>query len=137
MYKKPLPGPTLESKEFWEGCKRHELLIQRCRDCGSYRHYPRLLCPKCNSENTEWVKVSGKGQVYTWAVAVQPFHPGFAEDVPYAMVIVELEEGVRLMTNIMDSRPEDLYIGMPVKVVFDDVTEEVTLPKFKRAGKRK
>ena len=133
-YTKPLPQITPESREFWEGCKRHELLIQRCRDCGTFRHTPRVMCPNCGSWNTEWVKVSGKGKVYTWTVAVQPFHPGFFNDVPYAAVIVELDEGIRMVTNVVDVKPEELYIGMPVDVVFDDVTEEVTLPKFKRAS---
>jgi len=130
-YNKPIPVITAEAREFWEGCKRHELLIQRCKDCGTYRHYPRPMCPKCGSWNTEWARVSGKGKVYTWTVAVQPFHPGFMEETPYAAVIIELDEGVRLVSNVMDVKPEDLYVGMPVEVVFEDVTEEVTLPKFK------
>lgn len=133
-YNKPLPQITPETREFWQGCKRHELLIQRCKDCGTYRHYPRPMCPKCSSWNVEWAKVSGKGKVYTWIVAVQPFHPGFFSDVPYAVVIVELEEGVRVVSNIVDCKPEDIYIGMPVEVIFDDVTEEVTLPRFKKAS---
>ena len=130
-YNKPLPQPTEESLDFWEGCKRHELLIQRCKDCGAYIHYPRAMCPKCNSFDLEYTKVSGKGEIYTWAVAHRAFHLGFANDVPYATIVVELDEGVRLMSNIVDCKPEDLYIGMPVEVVFDDVTEEVTLPKFR------
>ena len=133
-YNKPLPEITPESRGFWEGCKRHELLIQRCRECGTFRHYPRLMCPNCGSWDTEWFRVSGKGRVYTWTLAVQPFHPGFAEDVPYAAVVVELDEGVRMVANIIDTNPEDLYIGMPLEVVFDDVTEEVTLPRFRRSS---
>ncbi|MGB2800569.1 MAG: Zn-ribbon domain-containing OB-fold protein [Dehalococcoidia bacterium] len=131
-YNKPLPRITSLTKEFWEGCKRHELLIQRCKDCGTYHHYPRSMCPDCGSWNAEWAKVSGRGKVYTYIVAVQPFHPAFSGDVPYAVAIVELEEGVRMVSNIMDCEPDDIYIGMPVEVVYDDVTEEVTLPKFKK-----
>ena len=131
-YNKPLPRITSLTKEFWEGCKRHELLIQRCKDCGTYHHYPRSMCPDCGSWNAEWAKVSGRGKVYTYIVAVQPFHPAFSGDVPYAVAIVELEEGVRMVSNIMDCGPDDIYIGMPVEVVYDDVTEEVTLPKFKK-----
>jgi len=89
------------------------------------------MCPECNSWNTEWVKASGRGKVYSWMVAFQPFHPAFFGDVPYAVVMVELEEGVRLTANMVDCKPDDLYIGMPVEVVFDDVTEEITLPKFR------
>ena len=131
-YNKPLPRITSLTKEFWEGCKRHELLIQRCKDCGTYHHYPRSMCPDCGSWNAEWARVSGKGKVYTYIVAVQPFHPAFSGDVPYAVAIVELEEGVRMVSNIMDCGPDDIYIGMPVEVVYDDVAEEVTLPKFKK-----
>jgi len=133
QYSKPLPMITAETREFWEGCKRHELLIQRCKDCGTYRHYPRPMCPNCGSWNVEWAKVSGKGKVYTYIVAHQPFHPGFFADAPYAVVIVELEEGVRIVSNIVDCTPEDIYIGIPVEVEFDDVTEEVTLPRFRKA----
>lgn len=129
-YNKPLPQIMGEASEFWEGCKRHELLIQRCKDCSTYRHYPRPMCPNCGSWNVEWAKVSGKGKVYTYIVAHRPFHPAFSGDIPYAVVIVELEEGVRMVSNVVDCKPEDIYIGMPVEVVFDDVTEEVTLPRF-------
>lgn len=129
MYIKPLPQLTPDSKEFWDGCKRHELLIQRCKGCGTYRHYPRPMCHKCNSMNAEWVRVSGKGKVFSWTVTARAFYPGF--EVPYAVVIIELDEGVRMVSNVVDCKPEDLYIGMPVEVVFEDVTKEITLPKFK------
>jgi hypothetical protein len=92
------------------------------------------MCPNCGSWNAEWARLSGKGKVYTYVVAHQPFHPAFASDAPYAVAIVELEEGVRLMSNIVDCEPDDMYIGMPVEVVYDDVTEEVTLPRFKKAA---
>lgn len=131
-YRKPLPRSTLDSREFWEGCKRHELVIQRCKDCGTYRHYPRAMCSNCNSTNIEWAKVSGKGSVYTYTVAYPPVHPAFADEVPYAIAIVELEEGVRMVTNVVDCKPEDIYIGMSVEVVFDEVTDQVTLPRFRR-----
>jgi hypothetical protein len=91
------------------------------------------MCPNCGSWDTEWVKVSGKGKVYSWGVTYRAFHPGFAGDIPYASVIVELDEGVRLTTNIVDVTPEGLYIGMPVEVIFEDVTNEITLPMFRRA----
>lgn len=133
QYDKPLPQITPESKEFWQGCRRHELLIQKCRRCGTFRHYPRIMCPNCGSWDTEWVKVSGRGKVYSWTITYQPFHPSFAKDIPYASVIVELDEGVRLMTEIVDAKPEELYVGMPVKVTFQDVTKEISLPKFRKA----
>lgn len=133
QHNKPLPQIIPETKEFWEGCRGRELLIQRCRVCGTFRYYPRIMCPNCGSWDTEWVKVSGKGKVYSWGVTYRAFHPGFAGDIPYASVIVELDEGVRLTTNIVDVTPEGLYIGMPVEVIFEDVTNEITLPMFRRA----
>lgn len=128
-YQKPLPFPTQDTKEYWEGCKHHQLLIQRCRNCDAFRFYPRPMCPNCNSMDSEWAEAKGKGKVYSWTVAVQQFHPAF--EVPYIVAIVELEEGVRIITNILECQPAELYVGMPVVVVFEDVTEEITLPKFK------
>ncbi len=133
-YPKPLPRIDEESKGFWEGCRRHQLYVQKCRDCGAYRYYPRALCPGCLSDNTEWVLSSGRGTVYTFTVTYQNLAPGFRDSLPYVMAYVELEEGVRLLTNIVDCPPEQVKIGMPVEVVFDDVTPEVTLPKFKPAA---
>ena len=109
------------------------LLIQRCRDCGTYRHIPRPMCPECHSLNSEWSQVSGRGKVYSFTVSYRAAHPAFKEDVPYIIAIVKLEEGVGLTTNIIDCSPEEIYVGMPVEVVFDDVTGEITLPKFKKA----
>lgn len=131
-YEKPLPTPTQISKPYWDYCKQHELRIQRCRQCGCYRHYPQDMCPHCNSFDTEWTKVSGKGNVYSWVVCHRAFHPGFAAEVPYAAVTIELDEGVRMMSRVVDVKPEDLKIGMPVQVVFEDVTADITLPMFRR-----
>ena len=129
---RPLPTLTLDTKEFWEGCRHHSLLIQKCHSCGALRHYPRPMCPKCNSMDYEWVKAGGKGKIYSWIVAVHQVHP--ALKTPYIIAIVELEEGVRMNTNIVDCQPEELSLGMPVEVVFDDITQEVTLPKFRRVS---
>ncbi|TET74616.1 MAG: Zn-ribbon domain-containing OB-fold protein [Dehalococcoidia bacterium] len=129
-YNKPLPQITPENKPFWEACKQHELSLQRCQDCGHLR-LPSPICQKCLSMNSEWVKVSGRGKVYTWVVIHQRYHPGFVEELPYNVTLVELEEGPKLITNIVGCNNEDLRIGMEVEVVFEDVTEEITLPKFK------
>ena len=129
---KPIPKPTLETKPYWDACRKHELRIQRCKRCGEYRHYPQPMCPHCYSFEVDWVKVSGKGKVYSWVVCHHAFHPAFAEEVPYAVVTIELEEGVRLISRMVDTKPEELAIDMPVEVVFEDVNEEVTLPVFKR-----
>lgn len=132
-YKKPLPTIDSVSEPFWEGAKRHELLLQRCKHCGKHIFYPRVVCPYCLalSDKLEWVKACGEGRVYSFTVIAQASSPAFRGEEPYIYAIVELDEGVRLATNIVDCRPEDCKIDMPVTVVFDDVTPEVTLPKFK------
>ncbi len=129
-YRKPLPRIDEESRGWWEALARHELYFQRCRDCGTKRLYPRALCPSCLSSATEWVRASGRGTVYSFTVTHQNQAPGFRDELPYVLAIVELEEGVRLMTNVVGAAPDAVRIGMPVQVVFDDVTPEITLPKF-------
>ena len=129
-YNKPLPEITLDNQPFWDACKRHELSLQKCQDCGHLRN-PGPICPNCLSMNSEWVRVSGRGKVYTYVVMHQRYHAGFADELPYNVTIVELDEGPRLLTNIVGCKNEDIRIGMEVDVVFEDITEEVTLPKFK------
>lgn len=130
-YKKPLPRIDEESKGFWEACQRHQLYIQTCRACGSRRYYPRALCSECLSDSAEWLRCSGRGIIYTFTVTYQNQSPGFRDELPYVLAYVELDEGVRLLTNIVGGDIVALRIGMPVEVVFEDVTPEVTLPKFK------
>jgi uncharacterized OB-fold protein len=130
-YKKPLPRVDEESRGWWEALQRHELYFQRCRDCGTKRLPPRAVCPVCLSSATEWVRASGRGSVHSFTVTHQNQAPGFREDLPYVLAIVELEEGPRLMTNIVECAPDTVRIGTSVEVVFDDVTPEVTLPKFR------
>ncbi|MDZ4278197.1 MAG: OB-fold domain-containing protein [Dehalococcoidia bacterium] len=131
-YAKPLPLPRGLAGEFYGWCKHHELRFQRCAGCGAWRHVPRDMCAACGSWKWEWARSTGRGTVFTWTVAARPMHPGFQGDVPYAAVVIELEEGVRLVSQLVDCPPDELAIGMPVEVVFDDVTPEVTLPKFRR-----
>ncbi len=133
-YKKPLPRIDEESKGFWEACQRHQLYVQQCRSCGALRYYPRALCPACLSSDTQWVLSSGRGTVYTYTVTYQNQAPGFRDELPYVLAYVELEEGVRVLTNIVGCAVEDVRIGMPVEVTFDDVSSAITLPKFKPAA---
>lgn len=129
-YLKPLPLVDDVSRPFWIGCRRKELLLQKCDLCGRFRFYPRPLCPHCFSEQAHWVKASGRGAVYSYTVTHQNLAPGFAEEVPYVLAIVELEEGVRMTSNIVGCRPEEVSIGMSVQAVFQWVSLEITLPKF-------
>ena len=131
-YKKPLPrqiSPKL-TQPFWDAAKRHELIIPRCKSCGEYFWYPREECPNDLSPDVEWAKVSGKARLYTFTVVQQPQSAAFREDVPYIYAIVQLEEGVRLISNVV-APIEDVKVDMPLEVMFDDVTPDWTLVKFK------
>ena len=132
-YRKTLPRIDEESRGYWEALARHELYLQRCRGCGTMRFYPRALCPRCLASATEWVRASGRGTVYSFTVTYQNQAPGVREELPYMLALVELAEGMRMMTNVVGCPPEEVRIGMPVEVVFEDVTPEVTLPKFRPA----
>lgn len=130
-----LPLPELDGlhKEFFDHCKNHALHFQRCDACQAFRHVPREMCAECGSWDWQWVESSGRGRVFTWTVVARPMHPAFVDSCPYAPVVVEMEEGVRLLSLVSDVAPDELEIDMEVTVHYDDVTDEVTLPKFKRA----
>ena len=130
-YRKPLPRVDEESRGFWEALARHELYVQRCRACGTTRYYPRAVCPACLSSETEWLRASGRGTVYSFTVTHQNQAPGFRESLPYVMAVVQLDEGPRMMTNVVGCAPDAVKIGMPVQVEYEDVTPEITLAKFK------
>ena len=127
------PGPRLdeENRPFWEACARHELYLQRCRRCGALRYYTRAVCPACLGDETEWVRSSGRGTIYTFTVTYQNQAPAFRARVPYVLAYVELEEGARMLSNIVECRPEEVRIGMPVEVTFEDVSSDVSVPVFR------
>ena len=129
-YQKPLPVPSVETQSFWEGCKRHELLLPRCNQCGHHWFPPAYLCPECLGADWAWTPASGRGRVYTFGVYHRVYHKAFQDDIPYTVAVVELEEGPRLTSNIANCPPSDVRCDMPVHVRFDDVTSEVTLYKF-------
>ncbi len=132
-YNKPLPVATPETEPFWQGCKAHELRLPFCLQCQKFFFFPRRFCPRCFSWDVEWRKCSGKGTVYTFAIQHRPMAPGF--EPPYVTALVQLEEGPRLMTNLIEVQPdpENVRCDMPVEVVFQDVTGSVTLPLFRPA----
>ena len=131
IYRKPIPIPTPESDFFWAKIGEHQLWIQRCIDCFKPFFYPRIVCPNCLSDNIDWFEVSGRGFLYSYMINHRP-PPGFEEDAPYAIAIVQLEEGPRMMSNIVgiENTPENLILDMPLKVVFEDVTSDITIPKW-------
>lgn len=130
-YKKPLPEPKPWTKEFWQAAKRHELLIQQCQNCKKNIFFPKVCCPNCLSTDLDWIKASGRGKVYSFSVLYANPPLAFKDDLPYVVAIVELEEGVRMYSNIVGCAAEEVECDMPVEVTFDDVTEEFSLPKFK------
>jgi len=132
-YDKPIPAITPDMQPFFDAAKRHELVVQRCTQCGTHRFPAREICSTCLSRAAQWVPVSGEGKIFSYNVMHQVYHPGFADAVPYAVVVVKLKEGAKLTSNLVGVAPHDITIGMPVTVVFEDITDEVTLPKFAAA----
>jgi len=130
-YNKPVPLPGPISEPFFEGAKRHELMLMRCSSCGVYRLAERPSCPECWSDDYEWVKGSGRGSIYSYVIMHQQLHPAFADDIPYNVAVVELEEGPRMVSNIIGCGNEELHVGQPVEVVFDNITEDCTIPRFR------
>lgn len=130
MYEKPLPVVDTESRPFWEAAKAHKLILQHCSGCGKFVFYPRAVCPHCYAEGLAWKEAAGEGTIHSFTVARRPAGPAFKESVPYVIALIDLKEGPRMMTNIVTDDVDSVRIGQSVKVVFDDVTDEITLPKF-------
>jgi uncharacterized OB-fold protein len=133
VYEKPLPVVNEDNAPYWAYARQHELRMQQCATCGYIRFPPGLLCPKCHSLDHQWARLSGKGKLYSYVVYHHAYHPSYKNDLPYAVVIIQLAEGPRMESNIVGCKMEDLRIDMPLEVCFDDVTDTVTLPKFKPA----
>lgn len=134
---RPLPRfPEPDTEPFWEATKQHELKFQTCNKCSEVIFYPRRHCTSCGSDETTWNTSKGEGVLYTYSIVMQSRHPAFAELGPYAICYVDLDEGFRIMTNIVGvSNPvEDINIGMRLKVRWEDQGEgEVSLPMFEPA----
>lgn len=132
-----IPHPAIwgvlyrSSGPFWEAVKQHRLELQQCSDCHRWLVPPRPMCPGCQSRRSEWVQVRGRGTIHSWVTYAEAPHPAFGS--PHTVVLVELEEGPRLVSNPVGIAPEDLEIGMPVEVIFEEVDDALTLFKFKAA----
>ena len=129
----PLPAPSLDDKPHWEGLRRHEFLIQKCNACGALQHPARPMCSSCLSQDPGWQKASGRGTVYSYTIILQATHPVWRDRVPYNVVVVELEEDVRVVSNLIGTPNEEIRVGLPVEIVYDDVTDDTTLPRFRVA----
>jgi uncharacterized OB-fold protein len=131
--RKFFPRPTPGTAAYWEGCRNHELLIQRCRQCTAHQFYPRTFCTACNSTEVELVRSSGRGEVLTYTIITRAVSAAYAEDAPYVIALIRLEEGPKMMSNVVECDPESVQVGMAVEVVFDQWSEEITIPKFRPA----
>ncbi len=126
----PAPGANPETAPFWAATARGELLVKQCEDCASLIWYPRSVCPECGGLRTRWQPVSGRGTVYSYTVNHRGEGP-YRDYGPYVLAYVELAEGPRLMTNIVEAEPGDLAVGLPVEVTFHDTGEGSALPRFR------
>ncbi len=127
----PVPVSNADNAGFWEGCRRHELRLQRCSACGTFRHHPRPMCPHCHHLEYEWASASGRGTLYTFTIVHGPTLPVFQQHAPYNVAVIHLDEGPFIVSNVVGCANDHLRIGMPVEVVFEDVSEELSLPKFR------
>jgi uncharacterized protein len=135
MPRRFVPEPTPETQPFWDGCKAGELLVQRCASCSHTYFPPRPFCPKCAHREVKWVKASGKGKLYSYVIHHRPA-AGFTP--PYSIAVVELDEGPRMMTNIIDcpQTPEALQLDMRVEVTFAPISDTISLPQWRPEGAR-
>jgi uncharacterized OB-fold protein len=130
-YSKPLPAIDNWNRRFWEGTRQNKLTLPRCTSCDHVFFPPGPVCPKCLSDQLEWQEVSGRGEVKSWVVFHQLYYKGFADELPYNVALIQLEEGPHLMSNIVGIDNADIRSGMKVEVVFEKATDEITIPKFK------
>jgi uncharacterized OB-fold protein len=130
----PMPVVDHDSAQFWRGCQLHKLLLQRCDSCDSFRYPPQPVCQGCGSLTASWVEASGKGRVYSWTIAHHPVHPALVDRVPYNIVMVELAEGPRMVSNLVGVPNAALRPSLPVAVDFTEFRDDIVLPVFRVDG---
>jgi uncharacterized protein len=135
----PLPQPRSIPKssddlngQFWAHCTEGKLCFQQCLDCDTWRHMPRYMCAHCGSDRWHWQESSGKGRIFSWIITHQAMHPKFRDETPYAVLVVEMDEGVRFVSRPLGIANEDLAIDLPVQVIFETIGEEFALPLFRK-----
>ena len=135
MDERPLPTPDPLTAPFWDSLRQHAMQLQRCASCDQFVYYPRPVCPACGSDYLVWTPVSGRGVVHAFTIPHRHPDPAFAARLPYVVALVELDEGVRMLANLVDVEPtpEAVRVGLPVELVYDDRTEQITLPAFRPA----
>ncbi len=132
---KPSPEVTPWARPFWDAAKEERLILQKCKDCDKHIFYPRIACPHCLSDNIEWVEASGKGTLFSYSVVENNAPSAFTNDIPFVVALIRLEEGVQMLSNMVDCDFGELECDMPVEVTFEKLNDEFTLPKFRPAKK--
>jgi uncharacterized OB-fold protein len=128
----PIPRPKDPlNAEFWDHCRNRRLCFQQCAGCGRHRHVPRYMCPFCGSPDWAWQESAGRGRIFSWTVTWRAMHPAFADQLPYATVVVEMDEGVRMVSRVRDMELDALTLDLPVELVWEEVTNDFTLPYFR------
>lgn len=129
----PAVRPTLDDREFWRHCNNKSLSFQACSDCGRYRHPPMPICPHCHSERSEWQPASGPMRVFTYTWVHHPAHPEVRDSLPYNVALVEFPAcgGVRLVSNVVDARPQELRVGVELELLWEAGAEGQQLPRFR------
>ena len=129
----PSPAATARTQPFWEAARRHRMTVLRCASCRAFRHPPRPICPYCRSFEAAWEQVPGSGTLFSYTVVHTPFHPSVREVVPYVIAVIELDgtDGTRFLSNLVDAPLEALHTGLPVEVVWEDMSEQLTVPRFR------
>lgn len=129
--KRPVPRPSDITKPFWEAAHRGEIRVQKCRACGQAEHPPRPICKHCWSDDLEWIRCSGAGEVYSYTICHWATVAAFKTEVPYVVAIVDLPEGVRMNARIVDCAPDAVSVGMKVTATFQAISDDISLVNFK------
>jgi len=129
----PAPVPDLDTQPFWDGCQEERFLVPECTACGTRRWPPGPMCPACQGTDTRWLGSTGRGTVYSWLVVHHPVNPALADQVPYVVAMIDLEEGVRVVGNVEGCEPDSVRAGMPVEVVFERHEGGMLIPNFRAA----
>jgi uncharacterized protein len=127
---KNVPQPTPDTLAWWEGCRAHQLLVQRCLGCGEHQFYPRIMCAACNADTLELVPACGRASVSSYTIVRRPVSQAYAAETPYVIALLRLTEGPTMMSNIVGCEPEQVHVGMQVQVLFEDWSETISVPKF-------
>lgn len=128
---RPKPVVTVLGEPFWAACNERRLVAQRCLGCQQLRHYPQERCPLCYAAEYDWAPLSGRGEVYSYTVSHRPFHPAWQEHAPYVVATIELEEGVRMVSDLIGADPDSIKIGQGVEITFEALDDFGLIPRFR------